>query len=150
MPLPIPWCPEHEKYYTLPKDLNIIASTAVPSDSSLRFGRFAFFKEIGPSSWVGCTYPNFFSSRGFFSGFIRGFEDPAGREVYGVEVVKGYDDVSRGDDVLCGITGKVFGEVVGVCQENRVLVEMEKWFVKSDGWKLGTWRTAWRGETRLD
>ena len=105
---------------------------------------------MGPSSWVGCTYPNFFPSRGFFPRLIRGDEDPAGRKFYEVEVLKEFDDLLEEHEVVCRVTGKVFGEVLGICEDHRVLVKIEEWFVKSDEWKLGTWWAASRGETRLD
>ena len=134
--------PGSRKFYTLPDCSNYIASSAVPGDPSLRFGKFQFFMPIGPSSWAGCTYPHFFPPHGFFSQLVRGDPDPAGRKVYEVEFLKEYDDIMIGNDVVCTVTGKVVGEILGICQENRVLVKMEESFVESDGWKLGTWQAA--------
>lgn len=98
--------------------------------------------EIGPSSWVSCTYQNFLPSRDILSAFVRGLDNLSGRKVYELEVVSGCEDFLKEQDVLCKITGKVVGGVLGTCQDFPVLVMIEAWSAKSDGWELGTWQVA--------
>ena len=126
-----------QNYYTLPRHLSLFATSANVNDPSIGFGMFQLFILADPGGWVGFTSPKAFSSssRGFFSRLVRGEDELAGRKVYEVELKQCRED--NQDHAIRRITGRVVGEVLGVCEVGgRVVVSMEDWFVESDAWKM--------------
>lgn len=97
--------------------------------------------------WIGISSAQVFSprSRGVFSPLITD-EDPGvmvGSKAYEVIVKQPVKVDYTTDRTEVMPTGRIVGEVVGVCRDNIVvLVKAGNWFVESDVFKMGTWRSA--------